>query len=454
MLDNMKISNKEKTMLFVLGSIIVGFLYYQFVYSSQVIQLQGKIKEESEIKQKYETVMNTIKSMESKKSDVKILNAKIENGALPFYPTISEEHIILELNQLLEDSGLKGGITFAPIVSDSVEVSKVEQKSLAESSLQSIVDEYSSNFKDTEKTGEINDEDIDNSTKSETTNNASGTSNADSKSDSNSANASNKKDSKDVKKNTVQYLKCEVKFEGTYDSVNKFLNTIGLNEKKIVVNSIKISADTLDGVKGTMSLEIYSIPKINDELETYLKWDLNNTYGKSVPFSAGTTGTVGTTSINTGTTTNTSTSVQENKEPSDFIALVKPTASDLPTITIGKAKDSLRTSYVYADSNSVENVEMTLIQDGEKYYYKYKTSKGTFPANYDGLGAEFVPESQNIVLNILSRSRLDANDDSGMKFKIINKTDKLLKVNISGEDSNNPRVTVEGDLSNVSVNNN
>ena len=53
MLDSMKISNKEKTMLCVLGSIIVGFLYYQFIYVSQVGQLEQKVKEENEFKQKY-----------------------------------------------------------------------------------------------------------------------------------------------------------------------------------------------------------------------------------------------------------------------------------------------------------------------------------------------------------------------------------------------------------------
>ncbi|NRZ85796.1 Tfp pilus assembly protein PilO [Clostridium beijerinckii] len=63
----MKISKKEKTMLCVLGSIIVGFLYYQFIYLSQVDQLQQKVGKENELKQKYDTVMNTIKSMEDKK---------------------------------------------------------------------------------------------------------------------------------------------------------------------------------------------------------------------------------------------------------------------------------------------------------------------------------------------------------------------------------------------------
>ena len=49
----MKISNKEKIMLYVLGSIIVGFGYYKFIYSVQINEIEEKIKTESEIKQKY-----------------------------------------------------------------------------------------------------------------------------------------------------------------------------------------------------------------------------------------------------------------------------------------------------------------------------------------------------------------------------------------------------------------
>lgn len=444
----MKISNKEKTMLYILGSIIVGFLYYQFVYLPQVDYLDQRISTESEIKQKYDTTMNTIKSMEDKKSNVKILNAKISGEAGPFYPTINQEKIIIELDKLLKDNGLKGNITFQPIVSNSIEDSKKDVRSLAESSLQAIVDQYNHEFGDAEKTQQSNNNTTKNSTVSESdnkdSNNTNGTSNSNSTNASNKSKESINKDSKDAKKDTVQYLKCEVSFEGKYEDLDKFLNVIDQNEKKIVINSINLSSGTVDGIKGKMTLEFYSVPKIDNELESYLKLDLNGDYGKTVPFGAGTAD---------NTSGKTTASSQEEKEPSDFIALVKPIASDLPTITIGKAKDDLRTSYIYADSNSVENVEMILTQDGDKYYYKYKTSKGNFPANYDGLGTEFVPISNNIALDILSRSRLDENDNSGMILKVVNKTDKLLNINITGEDANNPRVTVEGDLSNISVNN-
>lgn len=428
----MKISNREKIMLYILGIILIGFGYYYFVYSVQVTQIEEKIKAETEIKQKYESAMETINSLENRKSDIKILKAKVGDESTPFYPTISEEHIILELDTLLKDNGLKGTIKFDPIVSNSVENIDKKNNILAESSLQGIVDKYKNN------------ETID------ATNSTNGNDKAISDNNTNNPNTNNKSDSnsnstKEKKKNTIHYVKIQIDFQGSYDGLMKFFSTIDQNEKKIIVNSLRLSSDSLNGIKGTINLEIYSVPKISDELEGYLKWDLNNTYGKSVPFSAGTTSAQ---PSNVGTV-----KVKENNEQSDFIALIKPTASDLPTVMVGKAKDDLRTTYVYADSNSTENVEMILTKEGDKYYYKYKTSKGTFPANYDGLGAEFVPVSDNIVLDVLSRSRLDANDNSAIKLNIVNKTDKLLKVNINGDDSNNPRVTVEGELSNVSVNN-
>lgn len=153
--------------------------------------------------------------------------------------------------------------------------------------------------------------------------------------------------------------------------------------------------------------------------------------------------------FNTGAATG---SVNVEKDTTDFIASIKSINSDLPTIMIGKANDSLRNTYAYADSNSKENVEMVLTQDGDKYYYKYKTSMDNFPVNYDGLGAEFIPTSKNIVISVLSESRVTSNDLSEIKLKITNKTDRLVNVDISGEDKSNPRVSIDGDGSNISVN--
>lgn len=418
----MKISNKEKIMLFILGIVLIGVGYYNFIYSVQVTKIEEQLKAENEIKQKYTAAMETINALEDRKSYANLLKAKIEDKSTPFYPVISEEKIITELDTLLKDSGLKGGITFKPIVTDAVEAAKKEQSVSNKSSLQGIVDNYN---KTTDKKDDV------------TSNNVQNSNNANQNNNQNNSNTNNAK-SNDGKeqKNKVQYMKSQVKFEGTYDALAKFLNKIATNEKKIIVNSIKTNQDTLNSLKGTIDLEIYSVPKITDELETYLKWDFNNTYGKNVPFDKG-----GATGV-----------VNTNSNNGDFVASIKSIDSELPTVILGKTNDDLKTTYVYADSNTEENVEMILTQSGDKYYCKYKTSKGTYPASYEGLGAEFIPMSQNIEINILSELKASTDDKANLKLKIVNKTDKLAEVNVSNDDPASPRVKIDGDGNNISVN--
>lgn len=427
----MKISNREKIMLFILGIAVIAFGYYNFIYLVQTDKIEKKLKEEVEIKQKYETAKTTIDTLEDKKNDADLLKVKVEGESKPFYPIINQEHIILELDKLLKDNDLVGAIKFESIASGSVEKASKTSQILAESSLQPIVDKYKNKNSQNSNSKPANSSD-----KNNTLNN----------SESNNKNNSNADKSKEEKKDTLQYVKIQISFQGSYEGLSKMLTTIRENERKIVVNSIKISSDTKKGIQGTLNLEIYSIPKINDEIENYLKWDFNNTYGKDVPFVTETESPL--------LSTNSKIALTESEEvtrTNDFIASVKSITSDLPKIMLGKANDDMRTSYVYGNSNSEEPVEMILTQDGDKYYYKYKTSKQSFPANYDGLGEEFVPKSKNIVLKILSENKLSGNDNSRMRIKILNKTDKDVQVNVSGDDS---RVTIDANESNVKINKN
>lgn len=419
----MKISNKEKIMLFILGIIVIGFGYYRYIYLTQINKIEEKVKEEIEIKQKYEKAKTTIDNLEEKINDIDLLKGRIEEKSKPFYPIINEENIILELDKLLKDNELEGKIKFEPIISDSVEKSNKINQSLAESSLQSIVDKYN------------NDEG------SSSTVNESKENNTINKVDKNDD--SNFDESKKEKKDTLQYVKIQIDFEGSYSGLFKMLTEIGEKERKIVINSIKLTSNSTKGLNGSVNLEIYSIPKINDELKDYLKWDFNNSYGTTAPFAIE--------SGNESLIVNTTTELKQEKVASihDFIATVKSVTSDLPKVMLGKANDDMRTSYIYGNNNSQESVEMVLTQDGNKYYYKYKTSKQAYPVNYDGLGEEFIPKSNNIVLSIISENKLTDNDNSKMMLKIINKTDKNVEVNMEGDDS---RVTVDANKSNVKVN--
>lgn len=427
----MKISKKEKRMLLFLGIFVIGILYYQFGYTTLVQKVEEKTTIKNDIEEKYNKAMANINSIEIQKSKAKILKTKIDEQAAPFYPTISQEHLILELDKLIKDNGLEGGITFEVTEVKGVESIKKSgnDKNLAESSLQGDADEYNYKY------GEPK-EDKDDVSKKNNTEDAN-KSNQNSTNSDNSDPSKSAQDTKSSKANTVTQIKVNVNFNGSYESVVKFLNAIGEYKKKIPVCTINMSEKSLEEVAGSVNMIIYSVPKIDDEISEYLNWNLNNTYGKSKPFNVGS-------AVGTG--------IKSNTDVNDFMVSVKSITSELPTIMIGKANDMLRTTYAYGDGNNEQSAEMILTKKDDKYYYKYKTNLDKIPANYNDLGNEFVPNSENIVLNVSSESRVTSNDKSGLKLKIINDTDKLVKVIKSGDDVKDPRVSIDGDSKNISVN--
>jgi type IV pilus assembly protein PilO len=124
----------------------------------------------------------------------------------------------------------------------------------------------------------------------------------------------------------------------------------------------------------------------------------------------------------------------------DFIMNVNPISSDLPTVTLGEVGDYNRESYVYVDRNGVEVVDVEIMQDGENYYYKYKTSMESYPLNYEEEWIEFVPENEYISMQVNSEPRSGADDESGVELNIVNESDIIFYVNILNEDVINPRI--------------
>ena len=420
----MKISNKEKIMLGILGVMLIGIGYYNYVYKDHTFKVQEKEEEYFEIEERYNKAIETINSIESKKSDIKILKNKIDNMSVVFYPIISEEHLILELDNLLKNNSLEASIEFENIKSEDIENEQYENVALSESSLQNIADEYieiESNIKTSEKEEKVESDNLNNDQNLS--------------SEEISVNNELSEKSENISKDKVHQLRCNISFTGTYENLMNFLKEINDNNK-MVVNSINIGEESFEEIKGSMVIEIYAIPKINDEINEYLQWDFNKEYGKYVPFGPETS----------------SSNIDVEINSDDFIISVKSINSVLPTITIGKADDKLKSTYIYADNNSVEDVEIELTKENNKYYYKYKTNKESYPVEYEVNKVEFTPLSKNINISVLSENRVNQEDKSGMKLKVINNTDKLVNVNISDDDSNNKRVVVDGDSSKVSVN--
>lgn len=398
----MKISKREKFLLGILIALLIIFAYYQFIYTNQVEKLNKKREEKTQIEEKYNGVMKDIGNLDNIEEDLKALKVSISDKAEKLYPIIMQEKIIIEIDKLLNDSKLSGNIAFSPIEVSVVESMKAEEIEKAESSLKELVDEYEG---DEASSGKSTNNEVDGeSTESSSENIA-----------------------------TSEQLKIAINFNGSYENLKNFISAVEKYDRKIVITNISITANSQDNLSGVMNLEFHAVPKLSGEDEEYLEWTLKNVYGKDILFSS---------SEATGAYSSTIEEQNNEEDLKDFVMMLRTPSSELPTLTMGKAKDDLRESYIYSDNEKTEEVEITFDEIDGKTYFKYNTSSSYYPKDESSYGKEFTPKSKDIVVEILSENRNGDSDNSGIKLSIINNTSKNVEVIIEDDDTFNPRVSV------------
>lgn len=253
-----------------------------------------------------------------------------------------------------------------------------------------------------------------------------------------------KNDSLVTSNSTVEVMSIGLSFTGTYEVVKAFIDAIQSWEYNLVLSNLSLTPLNENEVSGSTTLEFYAVPKLSDQDQEYLEWTLENTYGKELPFSSGAA---------SGAYSSTMEQLlASGVKVYDFMMLVRSSASDLPAVTIGKALDESRESYLFTDKNEVEPVTITFKQEGEKYYYRYETSEGGYPSNEE-LGIEFTPVNETIEMQIMSESRVEATNQVGVQLKVINETDLVVNIDIKDDDTVAPRLSVNSEGFTVNVKN-
>ena len=422
----MKASKREKFLLGILLTAVISVVYYQFIYIKQVAKIDEKKELKNTLESKYNDVIQTINTLDSRKASIKILNSSILDKSSGFYPTILQEKIIIELDTLLEKSGLKANIAFSPIEVAAVQSFSIPLKPDNKSTLDTFVNEYKKENVPVTNEEEINSDE-----------NAPVTSEEEINSDKNVDSQAGEQG-----KHTLEQLKVAINFSGSYEALKKFIVEVESYDRIINITNISLTPSSETDVNGSMNLEFYAIPKLGEEDMEYLKWTLKNTYGKDTPFSAGAANGAFNSTIETLTT---------ETNVNDFVMMLRPETSELPTLSIGVAKDEMRESYIYSDNSKVEEVEVEFKEENGKLYYKYKTSQNKYPKDNTDLGKEFKTISTGIVMKIESEIRGSSNDSSGIKLKVINNTTKNVNIIVKNDDNTNPRVSVisEGGIVNI-----
>lgn len=404
----MKVSKREKILLGVLVLIIICTAYYKLVYERQYAKLQEVKQEESELNKKYNEMLSNINTITKNKSQIKILKDSIGSKSMLLYPKIYQDRIIIELNKLLNEAGIKGSLTFSEVTVSPIDAYFSEVVEAKEQpSLEQVVEESSK-----EKTKEDVEE------KLEETKDL-------------GEDQATKRDEGESTGNKVEQMKVSVSFNGTYKNVAKFVKLISEYERILAMPNINITASGNDEVSGTLDLEFYSIPKINPyEDSKYLKWTFDEEYGKENPFLEGSQSNV----------------VSRTSERNKYVLTMalKGVNSDLPSLSLGKENDLTRESYIYNDENKKVDVEIEVNKEGGKYYIKYKTEKSSYPSDYSKNGIELRNvDEENINIAIYSSKRIGIDDKVGANIKVINNAnDKKVSLTIINDDKTNPRVQI------------
>ncbi|HBL06676.1 MAG TPA: hypothetical protein DDZ33_07105 [Clostridium sp.] len=404
----MKVSKREKFLLGVLVLIIICTAYYKLVYERQYAKLQEIKQEESELNKKYNEMLSNINTITKNKGDIKILKGSIGSKSMLLYPKIYQDRIIIELNKLLNNAGIKGSLTFSEVTVSPIEAYFSEVADPKEqASLEQVVEESSK-----EKTKEDVEEKLEETKEL-------------------GEDQATKRDEGESTGNKVEQMKVSVSFNGTYKNVAKFVKLISEYERILAMPNINITASGNDEVSGTLDLEFYSIPKINPyEDSKYLKWTFDEEYGKENPFLEG----------------NQSSMASRTSEGNNYVLIMalKGVNSDLPSLTLGKENDLTRESYIYNDENKKVDVEIEVNKEGGKYYIKYKTEKASYPSDYSKNGIELRNvDEENINIAIYSSKRIGIDDKVGANIKVINNAnDKKVSLTIIDDDKTSPRVQI------------
>lgn len=405
----MKMSQREKYLLTIVGCILVGVLYYQFLYTSQKEKLELAKNQLFEVQARHDQVMSNIATLPKRQKDIKGLTASITERTSSYYPTLIQEKIILELNEIIEETGITASFSFSPITAQNVQPLSAGEYLSPQSTLEPLVNELASINEEVEEAE--NDE------------MASG-------------------QNSEASSATAEVLTVSMTFSGSYETIKTFIDMIQSWNYNLIITNLSLSPQTDNEVAGSFNLEFYGLPKLQLQDQDYLTWTLENTYGKEMPFSSG---------VADGAYHTTLEELMElGVRVNDLMMVVRSTTSDMPTVTVGKANDETRESYLFSESSEVENVEIQFLQKDDKYYYKYSLGDQAYPQNDQEI--EFSPLSSTINLQILSEERVTVSDQSGVNLKIINQTDKTVDVEIKNDDTVTPRIIIVKDGS-ININN-
>ena len=370
----MRMLEKDKKRLFfilLVGIIAIGYYYIYIPFNTRIHELNDDI---SRLEVRYITLKNRMASKEMLISDIKHMRYQTLTLDKTLPPYIEQERVILTLNTLRRISGL---VIHNPSFSRVVAITEPKHISAPASQLPSLIQEAS-----TQTEGE--------------------------------------KAVTPIAFGDTTGIKMEVRitFTSTYPQLKKFLYEVSQYKGEIVASNITVTGQD-DQLSGSMTLSFYGLVSRD---RTLPRWEQDVETGKGNPFAI-----LGDWQPQQQGSQDISTP-QYHSRGYDFYMILNPITDDAPTVIVGK-EDQIG-SEIYADGNKMHRVVIELMVREGRYYYSYETDFGQYPRSNEE-GKVFTPTSDELVLKIIDKERLNDNDRAGADVHIINRTDKQVVVTIN-----------------------
>ena len=330
----MKINKREKILLSLLILAVLGYLFYNFVFIRHQEEI-AELEAELEVKNnQVEELMDAIQGEEELNVKFKELNFEISDMSKIYLPDLEQEKLIVFIDEKLEEFDIDtSNIGF----NDDSIISFNSQQESQTQAYRYRLEELRDIYYNVERPE------------------------AEEQPESRTASSEN--------------YKFNINFTSDYYDLLDFINEMQNNQFEVTLSNLNLAVGEENLMNGAMTMDIFSIPKLHEHDFMNWVWTDYIESGRSNPFYES--------------------DVQRDQyftTEYDFVMNVKPISSDLPTVTLGEEDDITRNSYVYADSNTIEEVDIEVMEENGVYYYRYKTSMYSYPENYEEW-VEFEPEN-------------------------------------------------------------
>ena len=130
----------------------------------------------------------------------------------------------------------------------------------------------------------------------------------------------------------------------------------------------------------------------------------------------------------------------------DYFVKVNAVTDNTNGKTIGRADDSTESTYITSSANKKEDVTFKVSGTGGSYSIYYKVGKNEYTDTIEKAS------DGKVYLRVVSTSRSGDDDNSAISLRVANDSDIPVVINVEGDDSSNPRISIVERSGNVTVN--